>query len=84
MQAITQEVKDSFDNSAKVHMDEQLAPEMAKQQAEYQQMQADQESARLNTDAQIVAETENVRQLQENAQQRHSQSHQEAQDFSAR
>lgn len=65
----SQEVMDSFDTSMQSAMDEQIAPEKEKQEAEFEKMQADQEAERLATDVKIEEETTNVRAQQETAQQ---------------
>ncbi len=66
---IPPEIKDRFDAGTQAHLDKQLAPEKAKQAAEYEKMKVQEQQERANTEAQISAETQIVKENQEAAQQ---------------
>lgn len=68
MPNVSAEVKNSFDTQAKSYIDQELEPDMQKQNAEYEKMQSDQEKERLKSEQDIDAETERVKQEQETAQ----------------
>jgi len=65
---VSAEVKNSFDTHAKSYIDQELEPDMQKQNAEYEKMQADQEKERIQSEKDIDAETQRVKQEQETAQ----------------
>ncbi|MFK7748315.1 MAG: hypothetical protein AB8B65_07995 [Kordia sp.] len=65
---VSAEVKNSFDTQAKSYIDQELEPDMQKQNAEYEKMQADQEKERQQSEQDIDAETERVKKEQETAQ----------------
>ena len=65
---VSAEVKNSFDTQAKSYIDQELAPDMQKQNEEYDKMQADQEKERVKSEQDIDAETERVKKEQETAQ----------------
>ncbi|PTX63136.1 hypothetical protein C8N46_102539 [Kordia periserrulae] len=65
---VSAEVKNSFDTQAKSYIDQEMAPDMQKQNEEYAKMQTDQEKERLKSEQDIDAETQRVKQEQELAQ----------------
>ncbi|WP_298511798.1 hypothetical protein [uncultured Kordia sp.] len=65
---VSAEVKSSFDTQAKSYIDQELEPDMQKQNEEYDKMQADQEKERIQSEQDIDAETQRVKQEQETAQ----------------
>lgn len=65
---VSAEVKNSFDTQAQSYIDQEMAPDMQKQDEEYAKMQADQEKERKKSEQDIDAETQRVKQEQELAQ----------------
>ncbi|MEM6721431.1 MAG: hypothetical protein AAF611_19045 [Bacteroidota bacterium] len=65
---VSGEVKSTFDAQAQSYIDQEMAPDMQKQNEEYAKMQADQEKERIQSEQDIDAETQRVKQEQETAQ----------------